>query len=53
MNRFRYALMAAACCMLLGCSAKPPPGPAAMTDAQKAAIAEEDAKVRAEESQRK
>jgi len=53
MRNRKLALLAAACGVLLGCSSQPPPAPAAMSDAQKAAVAEEDAKVRAEESQRK
>jgi len=53
MNALRIALLMLASGVVLGCSSKPPGPPAAMSDAQKAKMAEEDAKVQAEESQRK
>jgi hypothetical protein len=50
MTIVRSALLVFVCIVTIGCSSKPPPPPA-MTDDLKAAIKDEDAKVRAAESQ--
>lgn len=51
MKSLTYTLLAIICASLVGCGTKPPPAPP-MTDSLRAAIAEEDSRIQAEESRR-